>query len=102
MAGRDDTVKPHSEVDGKKGAKNVKVEARIGDPGDARVAFTSHQQYADLALAVTLQDLAKSGSTLDRNERPAFSQNPANVVRLYPEKSKERLITRVLEQYSKS
>jgi len=58
-----------------------------------------HEQYADLALAVTLQDLAESGHTLDRNERPAFSQNPASVVRLYPEKSKERLITRILEQY---
>jgi len=48
---------------------------------------------------VTLQDLAESGQTLEMNERPAFAQNPASVVRLYPEKSKERLITHVLRQY---
>lgn len=99
MAGRDDAGEPQNADDVKKGAKTIKVEARIGDPGDAMEAFMFHQQYADLALAVTLQDLAESGQTLDRNERPAFSQNPASVVRLYPEKSKERLITRILEQY---
>lgn len=100
MAGRDDAWDPNCAGGEKKGAKTVRVEAKIGDPGEAMRAFMSHEQYADLALAVTLQDLAESGQTLDRNERPAFAQNPASVVRLYPERSKERLITRILEKYS--
>lgn len=99
MAGRDDAVDPSGAGDGKKGVKAVRVEAKIGDPGEAMNAFVSHEQYADLALAVTLQDLAESGETLDRNERPAFAQSPASVVRLYPERSKEELITHVLRQY---
>ena len=102
MAEHDDTKVTHSASDGKKIFKSVKVEAKIGDPGDAIMAFMAHQQYADLALAVTLQDLAESGQTLERNEQPAFSQNPASVVRLYPEKSKERLITHVLDCYRRS
>lgn len=87
---------------GKVGGKSISVNARFGSPGGIITTLTDYQRHADLALAVTLQDLAESGQTLEMNERPAFAQSPASVVRLYPERSKERLITHVLDQYGGS
>lgn len=74
----------------------------LGSHGKTTTTLTAYQRHADLALAVTLRDLAESGQTLEMNERPAFAQSPSNVVRLYPEESKERLITHVLKQYGGS
>ena len=66
---------------------------------DMKHQFSTYGHYADMALAVTMRDLAGSKHTLDLNERPAFVQNPKKIVLLFPEKSKDQLITRILEQY---
>lgn len=88
--------------EGEAEAKSISVNTRFGSPGRIITTLTDYQRHADLALAMTLHDLAESGQTLEMNERPAFAQNPANIVRLYPEKSKERLITHILKQYGGS
>jgi len=41
MAGRDGAGGADGAADGKQGANTLKVEARIGDPGNAMEAFTS-------------------------------------------------------------
>ncbi|MDD9810008.1 MAG: hypothetical protein OXU25_09390 [Thaumarchaeota archaeon] len=91
--------KAWGDPDAKTDAKSISINAKFNKPSRTITTLTAYQQHADLALAVTLQDLAESGQTLEMNERPAFAQNPTSVVRLYPEKSKERLITHVLRQY---